>query len=242
MILLAVCLASVVTTAWAQPRPHYADMYEGNKQVGKQWASSSGHLRVERLQPDGSNTIIIYRADSVKVYALRPDRKTYMVVPFSQATNMNALIGAKVESGRTTTREELGRERVGIYDCKVYRVTTSSTLADGTTKTGIRKEWWWEPLNTFIKSDIPDFDLRNIVQGEQPADLFAIPRDYAVIAIPSGGLMDMFRQTSGRSQSDLQDAKRDADKQVDRIRDIQNDAKTQDLIKQLESALGGGKK
>ena len=66
IVLIAVCLATAAT-AWAQPRPHYADMYEGNKQIGKQWASG-GNARLERLRDDGTSTVMIYRADSAKIF------------------------------------------------------------------------------------------------------------------------------------------------------------------------------
>ncbi len=211
ILLLAVCLAIGVATAQAQPRPHYADMYEGNKQIGKQWASG-GNARLERLRDDGTSTVMIYRADSAKIYTLRADRKIYMVLPMAQSTDMNALIGAK---GNEVSRQFEGMEVVDGKECSRYTVTTTTTHADGSTETVSRSEWWWEPLNTFIKQQYghrPAWELRSIVQGAQPASLFEIPRDYTAMNLPVGGLMEMFEQSSGRSQSEIKQAADDADK------------------------------
>ncbi len=249
LLFLAVCLATAAT-AWAQPRPHYADMYEGNKRIGKQWASG-GNARLEQLRDDGTSTIMIYRADSAKIYTLNPDRKIYMVLPMSQATNMNALIGAKVVENANVSRTFKGMQVVDGKECSLYEITHTTTLTDGSTERRTHREWWWEPLNTFIKSDAPDFELRNIVQGAQPASLFEIPRDYTAMALPTGGFMELFEQGSGRSQSEIRQATGEADSEakseMEKLDATRNDAgkteqeKITNALNQLGNFLGGRK-
>jgi hypothetical protein len=241
--LMMVCLVAVALTATAQPNPHYADMYEGNKLIGKQWISG-GHARLERLRDDGTSTIMIYRADSAVIYTLNPERKVYIPLPMSQATDMNALIGAKVEEGRNVTRKFEGMEEVDGKMCSRYTVTVVTTLVNGSTETSTRSEWWWEPLNTFIRQQYgysPAWELRNIRQGTQPANLFEIPNDYKAMNIPVGGIMEMLQQSSGKSQAEMQQSSNDANRKLEQINNISNDTtktdeqKAQDLLKMLNS-------
>jgi hypothetical protein len=172
----------------------------------------------------------------------------------AQATDMNALIGAKVEESRNVTRKFEGMEVVDGKECSRYTVTNTSVRTDGSTETVSRSEWWWEPLNTFIKQQYgsrPAWELRNIVQGAQAASLFEIPRDYTAMNIPGGGLMEMFEQSTGRSQSEMKQAVGDADaeakSEMDKLNAIKNDPnkteqqKMQEMLKMAGSALGGKK-
>jgi hypothetical protein len=203
-------------------------MYDvsSNKLIGRQWMSGS-HARLERIRDDGTSTVIIYRADSAVIYTLNAEKKVYMPLPMSQATDMNQLIGVKVEEGNNVTREFIGMEDVEGKQCAHYKVTIVTTLANGTQSVGGHHEWIYAPLNTFIRWQPLGYGsawvLRNIAIGAQPAHLFEIPKDYAVIAIPAGGIIEML---TGNSREQNQ---RDAD-------NLQNEAKkqTEGLKEQLE--------
>lgn len=246
ILLIAVCLAAMAITVQAQPNPHYADMYESGKQIGKQWFSD-GNARLERLKDDGTSTIMIYRADSAKIYTIIPERKVYMILPMAQATNMNALIGAKVEEGRNITRELVGMEEVDGKMCAHYSITATTILVNGMTETVTYSQWWWEPLNTFIREKYgfsPAWELRNIVQRVQPAHLFEIPKDYTAMVIPAGGFMDMLTGSSGKSEAELKQAHDEANSkaksETDKLNEIKNDQnqteqqKIQNALKMLE--------
>jgi hypothetical protein len=250
ILFITLCLVALALTATAQPNPHYADMYDAstNKLIGKQWMSGI-HARLERIKDDGTSTIMIYRADSAVIYTLNPEKKVYMPLPMSQATDMNLLIGAKVEEGRSVTREFIGIEDVEGKQCAHYKVTIITMLANGTQSTGGHHEWFYEPLNTFIRYQPFGYGnawiLRNIRQEAQPANLFEIPRDYkAMNVLPAGGLMEMLQQSNGKSQADMQqgvnNANKDAKEKTDKLNEIKNNPnqteqqKMQNALKMLE--------
>ena len=243
---IMVCLVAVALTATAQPNPHYADMYDvsSNKLIGKQWMSGS-HARLERIKDDGTSTVMIYRADSAVIYTLNPERKVYMPLPMSQATDMNQLIGAKVEEGRNVTREFIGMEDVEGKQCAHYKVTIVTTLANGTQSTGGHHEWFYEPLNTFIRWQPLGYGnawiLRNIRQGAQPANLFEIPRDYRAMGLPAGGLMEMLLGGQSQEQNQqkpdgFQQQRQDAMKPLEEALDPNKsqEQQIQDMLKLLE--------
>jgi acid stress-induced BolA-like protein IbaG/YrbA len=245
LLFIAVILLTTVTTQ-AQIS-FYGEIWEdrpGGKLLSRNW-TSGGNYRQETPRTDGTFGIIIYRADSLKYWMLDPTKKAAMTIPKSQM-NVNGVVGMKVEDGHNVTRKLLGMENVEGYECEHYEVTVVTRMANGTEQKHIRHEWIYPPLGSWLRyEDGERMVMRNWAIGPQPASRFEIPRDYTVRANPltGGGLMEMIRGTEG-AQSEI----KDADSQVDKIRDIQNDRnrseqqKTQDLMKMLEGVLGGGKK
>jgi hypothetical protein len=138
------------------------------------------------------------------------------------------MLGLDVEVSRTSKTELLGRETIEGYDCGHYLSTSTSTLTTGTEDSGCYEYWEHEPLGVTMQHKegcgyMSPITLKNFQQGPQPDHLFEIPRDYSVMELPLGGLMELI---TGNSREQNQ---RDADNVKKEL-----NTKSQDLQKQLE--------
>lgn len=236
--IVVLCLAAIAAGAQAQKVSCYSEVY--NERTGelksKEWNSADGYGRQEH--PDG--TIAILRADSMKMYYLNPANKTARALPYSQV-NTNDMLGRKLAASSDYKREFVRHETVEGYECAVYTVTRTKTLTTGDTEASVNIEWVYEPLGMWIRLQDDTYGAiatrrirRNIVQGSQPAHLFEIPRDYKVITIPAGGLMEMM---TGMKQTEQQkDKSLDKDDLLDMVTGGNKEAaeKMQEVLKQIE--------
>ncbi len=251
LLLLAVGLAVGAATAQAQTgriiaTPHYAESYEEEtgKLKSKEWVSGQ-NLRQELTRDDGTSQVVIYRADSAKVYMLNAERKTYIAVSMQQATE-GKLWGIETmeTANRSTTREFVRNETIDGWECTLWSVTGKSVSRGGDEEGWTREEWRHEPTKIVIRGTDPNrgrgyLIRRNIVVGAQPESMFVIPRDYAAMNVPMGGLMEMI---TGRTEGQVResDEAKNAQSQMEQLKDLGNDAsksneqKAADIFKMLE--------
>jgi hypothetical protein len=194
---ITVFLLAVLVTAQAQVVSYYGEVYEdrpGGRLKCKIWVSAEGNYRQEVT--DNTGTFVnIFRHDTMTVYRLDMAKKTYITFPFSQFPNANSMFGMKIQESSNTKSEFIGQEVVEGKTCDHWRYTTTTVLTNGRSETTIYDQWIYKPLNTWIRQTVgpngsdPEV-LRNIVQGQQPAHLFEIPRDFKDMS-PTSGLMEM---------------------------------------------------
>jgi len=234
---ITVCLVAVALTATAQVVPYYGEVYEdrsGGKLKCKMWVSAEGNYRQEVT--DNAGTFVnIFRRDSMTVYRLDMAKKTYMSFPFSQLSNSNSMFGMQMQESANTKAEFIGQETVEGKPCDHYRYTTVTRLANGQSETTIYDQWIYKPLNTWIRQTVGAYGsdpevLRNIAQGQQPAHLFEIPRDFKGSSLPAGMLEMMTGQSS---QPANQQGANDANKKPQDANQTQ-EQKIQEALKMLE--------
>lgn len=253
ILLIAACLTAIITVQAQNFKivtaPHYAEAYEEEtgKLVSKEWVSAE-NFRQELPKDDGKTTIVIYRADSAKVYILDTEKKTRMSFSVSEASQgkLWGIESMEVE-GRSQTKKLLGRETIEGYDCAHYSVTRETTTKNGQKESVTTDEWIYEPTQIVIRSS----DLnrgsgylirRNIAIGAQPTHLFEIPRDYTAINIPTGGFMEMIISSSGKSEAQIKEEvnNSNAKSQLEQLKELGNDQnktqeqKLQEMMKMLE--------
>jgi hypothetical protein len=238
---------AVALTSVAQVVPHYAEVFNErtNQLNSKQWVSAAGHYRQEVTDQSGT-FINIFRRDSMTIYRLDVSKKTYMAIPFSQFGNPNSILGMNLQERADTKTEFIGQEEVEGKMCDHYRYTTVTRLANGQSETTIYDQWIYKPLNTWIRQTVGTYGdprevLRNIAQGEQPAHLFEIPRDYSAMSLPGGGLLESL--LGGKSpaenqqkMNELQQGQRNAAEQINQAVDSSktDQQKIQDLLKLIQ--------
>ncbi len=233
IILLAVCLAVGAITAQAQKIPLYSEVFDErtDKLSSKEWRSAEGHLRQEIPQADGTTSVTIYRADSLKFYTLAERTKTVAEIPFSQLKTPGQALG--VVKDASSARELTGREVVEGYDCAVYKVTKSTTNASGQTTSTYHTEWYYEPLDLVIRYveslNALNRITRNVVQGPQSAHLFTIPRDYKWM--DAGAAMNEAKGTLDALQQ-LMGGKAPAGSSPEQQQNVQ------DALKKMQEAFG----
>jgi hypothetical protein len=128
-----------------------------------------------RQQAQGAVTIM--RRDKGRVWILWPAMRAYMD---------QAILGADPRQERDPSakeeREMVGQERVGRYETDKFKVTTKNLRGDPL----VHYEWHARALGGLVvrrKSDIGQVELRNVVIGPQPAELFEIPAGYRPVSI-----------------------------------------------------------
>jgi len=198
LLFITISLLAVIVTAQAQVVPYYGEYYEdrpGGKLKSKIWVSAEGNYRQEVTDKTGT-FVNIFRRDTMTVYRLDMAKKTYMSFPFSQFPNANSAFGIKMQESANTKSEFIGQEEVEGKMCEHWRYTTTTVLTNGKSQITIYDQWIYKPLNTWIRQTVgpngsdPEV-LRNIVQGQQPANLFEIPKDFKNTSLP-GGMMELF--------------------------------------------------
>ncbi len=251
-IAIAVYFALGAATAQAQSfkigvPPHYGENYEEEtgKLQHKHWISEE-NFRQEMVRDDGSApTVVIYRADSAKVFLLNADKKTYIAFSMQQALEGKlAGIESLETAGGGVTRKFVRHEGVDGWDCTLWSVTRKSVTKGGSESSVTVEEWRHEPTKLVIRStDLSrsyGYTLhRNIVIGPQPESMFVIPRDYTAMNVPMGGMLEMF---TGKTETQIResDAAKQAQSQMEQLKEIGNDAsksneqKAVDIFKMLE--------
>lgn len=240
ILFLAACLIATAITAQAQKIPLYSEVFDEHTQKleSREWRSAEGHLR--RESPDGSVTI--YRADSAKIYTIDEKAKTVRELPFSTFSTLGQ--GTGLVRDASSTRELTGRETVEGYDCAVYRVTKSSTLASGATESTWHTEWYHEPLDLVIRYveslNAVNHIKRNIRQGAQPAILFAIPRDYK--RADTGAAMQQMGSQMDALKNATQMLKQGQQEQNRQLEENTKGKSEQEAIIEALKMMGGDKK
>lgn len=256
---ILICLLSAAGVADAQtPTAVKTVSYSGReyyKYSGKEYAkiwtqADPGNLksRSERVdEQTGEKSIIIFRQDSAKMFVLKPEKKTYMVLAMSQL-NLNDLVGLNLEKDRNVQKELVGIENINGYECHHYKFISNSTFNNGTQEKGCHESWIFEPLNVTMQQSNCGYDepitLGSFQQGQQSAHLFEIPKDYNVIALPTGGLMELITGNSRQqNQKDVDDAKQTLQSTGEKLQEIGKNPDPNQQIQGLLNLLNeGGKK
>jgi hypothetical protein len=225
---------AVALTATAQVVPYYGEVYyeKTNKLASKMWVSANGNYRQEVT--DNTGTFVnIFRRDSMTVYRLDMAKKTYMAFPFSQLSNSNSMFGMKIQENANTKSEFIGQETVEGKTCDHWRYTTTTTLTNGQKQTTIYDQWIYKPLNTWIRQTVGTYGsdpevLRNIAQGQQPAHLFEIPKDFKGSSLPAGMREMMTGQPKAESQPNMDAVQQQRQSNAEQIKSIEDPNKTQE--------------
>ena len=258
-VLLFMIFFAAIATAQAQHTSYSGSEHYlySKKLYAKIWMQADpGNLKSRSESVDentGERTVIIYRQDSAKIYTLKPEKKTYIVIPMSQVTNMNSLLGIEFETHRTVDREFIGLETVNGYECHHYKHTSTSTFSHGGEEVGVFHSWIYQPLNVQMQHSNGGYDepifLNNFQQGPQPAHLFEIPKDYEGFTVPAGGLNEMIKNETGTSLEDMKDIfdvfKEKSKEQQEKINKVEKDSsKTEQekIIEYLKMLEGVSKK
>ena len=188
-------------------------------------------MRVESYDPNGMCTIMIYRADSAKIYT-QIGNGSWLAIPLSSVKAGTFMGGSLNITGNKSKRTHRGQETVEGYDCNHYYVETATSHENGTTSYSDKDEWVYEPYNMVIQeSDMVNpggyLVRRNIKLGTQPASLFELPKDYNGNELPLGGIMEIL---GGTKKSDKQGSQK------------KTESKEADVMNSLLEMMGGAKK
>ncbi|MDR1859617.1 MAG: DUF4412 domain-containing protein [Bacteroidales bacterium] len=264
LIATAVCFTAFGAATSVRAQSYYAEEYikKSGKLSKKIWVSheSDANLKMRTetfeigfgLKKD-DNSYIVVRMDSAKMFTLYPDTKTYTywdlssVMKDGSLTSMiNGNVGAAVMKSSSVKSELLGTEVIEGYECKHYRYAITTTLANGTSETGYREAWVYEPLKIEMQWEDGGevFFIRNLKPGAQPASLFVIPKDYKGASAFGGN----FGGLSGKaSDADVQQKMKEIQDALNSGNKSKTDSKDKDKadaekIQELMNMLGGQKK
>jgi hypothetical protein len=247
-VVIAIACLAVVNGAYAQDHskrgsaPHYCEEYLLYKRTlqSKIWWSGQ-NMRSENnpgvvdaygLKND-KRTIYIYRADSAKFYCIWPDEKKMMVFNPEQI-NTNSFVGLNIETSNVQTKEMVGIEEVDGKKCQHWSITTKSKLqvmGQEGSETSCYDYWYYEPWKMPIQEKngcgfIEPLITLNVQFGPQPDELFAIPKDYQVMVLPTGGLMEMITgKGKAENQKDVDNAQQEVQKGMNEINKKMEDYK-----------------
>jgi hypothetical protein len=246
--------------------PHYCEEYLLYKKTlqSKIWWSGQ-NMRAENnpgvvdaygLKND-KRTIYIYRADSAKFYCIWPDEKKIMVFNPEQM-NTNSLVGLNIETSNNQTKEFIGIEEVDGKKCQHWSVTTKSTMefmGQEGNETSCYDYWYYEPWKMPIQEKngcgfIEPLITLNVQFGPQPDELFEIPTDYQVTALPTGGLMEMItgkgkaenQQNVDKAQQEVQKGMNDINQMMEDYQKNTEGKSDAEKIQEALKLLGGAAK
>ena len=157
----------------------------GGDEAGTSTVYLKGDLRREEVLEEGEvGAVMIYRPDKGVIWTLMPDEKMYMEMPL-QAGVTGALEDVK-SLDASAKREDMGKEKVGGFDCEKRRYLKSNVTRGSVTV-------WYSPKLEYpvkiqIKTDDEEMDLvmeyKDIKPGTIPASKFEIPAGYEKMSIP----------------------------------------------------------
>ncbi len=236
MILIALSLLLTIPMVHAQIKttPSYSEKYEkgSGKLRAKEWVTKD-KMRIESFDAKGNRTIMIYRADSAKIYTYVEVDKRWTVFPMSKLQDGTFLGGGMNLTGTSTKRKRLREEEAEGFDCTVYYVESKTGHENGMTSNADKTEWIYEPYQMVIKeSDMinPGGYLvrRNIKIGEPDPSVFELEGYKGGSDLPMGGLMELMmnftkdsktNEKSGGNKSSGNN-KSDADKMVEMMKQL----------------------
>lgn len=230
--LFVVLLGATSAMGQIKTSPSYSEVYEkgSGKLRAKEWIMPD-KMRVESYDPNGKCTIMIFRADSAKIYT-QIGNGSWLAIPLSSVKAGTFMGGSLNLTGNKSKRTHRGQETVEGYDCNHYYVETATSHENGTTSYSDKDEWVYEPYNMVIQeSDMVNpggyLVRRNIKLGTQPASMFELPKDYNGGDLPLGGIMEIL---GGTKKSDKQGTQK------------KTESKEADVMNSLLEMMGGAKK
>ena len=230
--LFVVLLGATSAMGQIKTSPSYSEIYEkgSGKLRSKEWIMPD-KMRVESYDPKGKCSIMIYRADSAKIYT-QIGNGSWLAIPLSSVKAGTFMGGSLNITGNNSKRKFRGQETVEGYDCNHYYVETATSHENGTTSYSDKDEWVYEPYHMVIQeSDMVNpggyLVRRNIKLGTQPASLFELPKDYNGNELPLGGIMEIL---GGTKKSDKQGSQK------------KTESKEADVMNSLLEMMGGAKK
>jgi hypothetical protein len=238
--------------------PHYCEEYLVYKKTlqSKIWWSGK-HMRAENNPgvvdayglTNDKRTIYIYRADSARFYCIWPDEKRMMVFNPEQM-NTNSLVGLNIETSNVQTKEMVGIEEVDGKKCQHWSITTKSKLqvmGQEGSETSCYDYWYYEPWKMPIQEKngcgfIEPLITLNVKFGPQPDELFVIPTDYQVMALPTGGLMEMLTgKGKAENQQDVDAFQTEAQNALDalnqQMKDYEKNTEGKSDAEKIQEAL-----
>ena len=253
LLFIMVCLFAVTFIASAQKivtPPHYAETYDErtNKLESKQWVSTDKYRQELPGTQGASPKIAIFRQDSAKFFILDPEKKTYITFSMDQLTNQTIIgLEAMETANRSIKREFKGKELVEGCMCDHYNYVTTLVMKGGMEESSVYDHWICPQNNMVLRTTVGVYMdepkvTRNIKMGPQPDYLFEIPTDFKVIAVPMGGMLEMF---TGKSKEDNQQMLDEVNKkaedlkeQLEKINKIENkDEQLQEVFKMLNQSI-----
>ena len=232
-------LAVPMVQAQIKTTPSYSEKYEkgSGKLRTKEWVTKD-KMRIESFNAEGNRTIMIYRADSAKIYTYVESDDRWTAFPISSLQDGTFMGGGMNLTGTSTKRKRLGEEEAEGFDCTVYYVESKTGHENGMTSNADKKEWIYEPYQMVIKeSDMinPGGYLvrRNIQIGEPDPSVFELKGYKGGSDLPMGGVIDMMLNFKKDSKT------KEGSKETKSSGNKNNDAdKLMDMMKQMM----GGKK
>lgn len=216
--ILLIFFAIIGVTTWGQSVktvPSYSEEYEQQTGIlrSKQWVSTD-KIRIEAYDDKGDYTLMIYRADSAKIYTQNSITKKWIAFPLSQIKDGSFMGGLLNIVNHSSERKFINEENVGSYSCLHYYVKSTTGHKGGATSNADWDEWVYEPYNMVIKKS-DDLNpggyliRRNIKIGEPDPKLFELPKDYTGNNdLPIGGIMELLtgekqgEQNAGETMED----------------------------------------
>ncbi len=176
IVMMFLVLGMSVSAASAAGKDYSADMVmrSGSETVsGKIYAS--GQLLRYEMGP----MITITRVDRKKSYVLMSDQKMYMEQPIDPM----ASVKAGVDEGGSVETIPMGAEEVEGRQAEKVKVIYSDSNGANTIYQ------WFDASGLPVKVESEDgswsVTYSNISGGPQPAELFEVPADYTLMAMPN---------------------------------------------------------
>jgi hypothetical protein len=152
---------------------------------GKIYASGEKMRMEGMMRESGADLVMIFRGDLKKSFMLNPAKKTY----FERPADPNEMPGDVMQMVKNRSEKELGREKVGGYECTKKQIDSEVEIMGMTRKT--RSIVWQSPqfdmpLRTRGESG-ETTEMRNVREGKPDAALFEVPAGYQ----PVSGIMEL---------------------------------------------------
>jgi hypothetical protein len=146
-----------------------------------------GKLRREEVMDDGEiGAVMIMRPDKGVMWTLMPSEKMYMEVPLPEDVTGRFEDIDRLEA--TATKTELGKEKVGEYECEKSRYGFD---VEGQSQ-GLATIWYSKELDFPLKIQVGSpggdtgmtMEYTNVKPGKVPESKFEIPAGYQKFSIP----------------------------------------------------------
>ncbi len=165
------------------------------QRIEQRYFQQSAMINRMETELNGQQSVIIMRGDRELMWTVMPQER--MVMEMRMDTRPQDPMNIEVPDPETWVMERLGREPVNGIAATKYRVAT-----DAGDKTRMRGHMWVSDDGIPVRMDLVtgqdriQMELRNLVVGAQPAELFEPPKDYQRLAI-GGGMDSMFGGMGG---------------------------------------------
>jgi hypothetical protein len=157
------------------------------EQVGKIYVAPDKVRFEKSSSTDQGSMVMIFRKDLKMLRILMPETKAYIENPLSEADLQKTF----QQLPKDMKEEDLGRETINGFECKKKRVEGSIEFSQGHKQTFSSVVWISDRIGFPIRTQSEDgrmTELRNIMIGSQPDELFEVPSGYSKIANPLGNM------------------------------------------------------